>query len=293
MEKLLQWAVNNSNQEELTKNAEAIRRGEYKPDPSKFNPEVIDAILGKDDATLMKEAVQCIADPNDTIQNKEIALDNLEMLIEGIDNAKNINSLGLWPTLIQALGDKEQAVRTGAAWVCGTAVQNNPDAQNFLEHKGLPPLTKLLKSENPQERAKAQYAISGLLKHCSAAVEQFKSEGGFQVMTNILRDQADDSQTVRKVVFLFNTLMVENSSLATEFKNDGLVDDLDNIIEKYTVETQDEDIVEKALRALHTLVESTQTELSLDMKAHVQKAQSTFGAEELNLSSEEWDLLLK
>ncbi|KAI9485116.1 hypothetical protein BDB00DRAFT_90184 [Zychaea mexicana] len=65
MEKLLQWAVNNS---------------ELKPDPSKFDPAVIEAILGKDDATRMKEAVDCIIDPKDTLENKEIALDNLEMV---------------------------------------------------------------------------------------------------------------------------------------------------------------------------------------------------------------------
>lgn len=54
MEKLLQWAVNNSNQEELKRQAEAIRRGELKADQSKFDPAVIEAILGKDDATRMK-----------------------------------------------------------------------------------------------------------------------------------------------------------------------------------------------------------------------------------------------
>lgn len=54
MEKLLQWAVNNSDQDALKKQAEAIRKGETKADPSKFDPAMIEAILGKDDATRMK-----------------------------------------------------------------------------------------------------------------------------------------------------------------------------------------------------------------------------------------------
>ena len=54
MEKLLQWAVNNSDQDALKKQAEAIRKGEAKADPSKFDPAMIEAILGKDDATRMK-----------------------------------------------------------------------------------------------------------------------------------------------------------------------------------------------------------------------------------------------
>lgn len=54
MEKLLQWAINNTDQDQLRKDAEAIKRGEMKPDLSKFDPKIIEAILGKDDATRMK-----------------------------------------------------------------------------------------------------------------------------------------------------------------------------------------------------------------------------------------------
>lgn len=54
MEKLLQWAVDNSNTNSLSEQADAIRRGEAKPDPSKYDPKILEAILGKDDATRMK-----------------------------------------------------------------------------------------------------------------------------------------------------------------------------------------------------------------------------------------------
>ena len=64
MEQLLQWAVNNSDSEELKKQAEAVRRGELKPDPSKFDPKVIEAILGKDDATRMKGKLVYPTNPN-------------------------------------------------------------------------------------------------------------------------------------------------------------------------------------------------------------------------------------
>ncbi|KAI8071201.1 armadillo-type protein [Gongronella butleri] len=321
MEKLLQWAVNNSDQEELKRNAEAIKRGEYKADPSKFNPEIIEAILGKDDATRMMEAVQCMVDPNDTLENKEIAMDNLELLVEGIDNAKNVNNMGLWTPLIQLLSDKEKVVRTGVAWVCGTTVQNNPEGQSavrggtnslfwlhfdlvchahahsfifhqFLKHNGLAPLMQLLKSDDAKERGKAQYAISSLLKHCRPAYDEFKAQDGLAVLSNILRQHADDVQTVRKIVFLYNTLMVDYDDLAPQLQKDGLINDLDAIITKYTTDTPDEDITEKALRALHTLVQQTGAEIPSDVKTHIQKAKDTFGADELNLSAEEWSLLL-
>lgn len=54
MEKLLQWAVNNSDNNSLAEQAAAIRRGEAQPDPKRYDPKVLEAILGKDDATRMK-----------------------------------------------------------------------------------------------------------------------------------------------------------------------------------------------------------------------------------------------
>lgn len=54
MEKLLQWAVNNSDNTSLAEQAAAIRRGEAQPDPKRYDPKVLEAILGKDDATRMK-----------------------------------------------------------------------------------------------------------------------------------------------------------------------------------------------------------------------------------------------
>ncbi|CAO3647433.1 unnamed protein product [Cunninghamella blakesleeana] len=292
MEKLLQWAVNNSDKEELKEQAEAIKRGDYKPDTSKFNPEIIEAILGKDNATLMKEALQCINNPNDTLENKEIALDNFEMLIEGIDNAKNIQNMGLWPTLINLLSDKEVVVRTGVAWICGTAVQNNPDAQKaFLEHQGLKALIPLLSSENKQERAKAVYAISGVLKHQPQAVEEFKSLKGFDFMTSILKNYLeDDAATVRKIIFLYNTLLLENPLLATvELRS--LTNELDKAIVTYTIKIEDEDMVEKALRTLHTLIQQSQTKLSDDIKQHVIDAKNKYGQDNLNLDKSEWNQL--
>lgn len=53
-------------------------------------------------------------------------------LVEGIDNAKNIQNMGLWPVLISLLEDTDRQVRSGIAWVCGTALQNNPDAQKAV-----------------------------------------------------------------------------------------------------------------------------------------------------------------
>ncbi|KAI9345065.1 armadillo-type protein [Pilaira anomala] len=293
MEKLLQWAVNNTDQDALSKQAEAIRRGEAKPDPSKYDPKVLEAILGKDDATRMKDAVACISDPEDTVQNKEIALDNLELLIEGIDNACNIENMKLWPAIIEQLESEHAPVRKGTAWVCGTAVQNNPKAQKaFLEHGGLKPLLSLLKDEDKMVRNKAQYAISGFLKHHQAGVDAFKALNGFEALHDILKSPTTDPAMLRKVVFLYNSLVFDDEALSKELVKNGTLDDLIKVLVKYTKEEEDEDMVEKALRTIHSLLVKSKTNVSAELKQHVQEAKEKYGAENLGLADSEWKDLL-
>lgn len=61
---------------------------------------------------------------------KLVALDELEMLVESIDNANDLQPLKLWPELLNILlASKEPEIRVNVAWVMGTAVQNNDRAQ--------------------------------------------------------------------------------------------------------------------------------------------------------------------
>ncbi|KAG2217730.1 hypothetical protein INT45_001273 [Circinella minor] len=294
MEKLLQWAVNNSDQEALKKQAEAIRKGELKADPSKFDPAMIEAILGKDDATRMKEAVECIVDPKDTLENKEIALDNLELLIEGIDNANNIENMKLWPPLLSQLNAEEPEIRKGVAWVCGTAMQNNPKAQEaFLANEGLEKLVELLKNEqSKQVKATVIYAVSGLLKHSSKAQELFEQKGGFDALFAIVKPTTEPT-ILRKTVFLFNSLLIENKQFGTKLLEQGGLKDLCDTLAKYTEDDQDdEDMVEKVLRTCHTLITETKTSVPEEFKQYAKKAADKYGKENLNMAESEWLQLL-
>ncbi|CAM0139530.1 hsp70 nucleotide exchange factor fes1 [Umbelopsis sp. WA50703] len=294
MEKLLQWAINNTDQDQLRKDAEAIKKGELQPDPSKYDPKVIEAILGKDDATRMKEAVDCISDPNDTVENKEIALDNLELLIEGIDNAMNLENMKLWPAIIAQLSNEHAEVRKGTAWVCGTAVQNNPKAQQaFVNNNGLEPLLNLLRntSEDKEVRAKAQYALSGLIKHYPDAVKQFQEQGGFDVLAEIVKNP-DDTAILRKTIFLYNTLVLENPSLAQLLASQGIPDALANVLTK-AIQEEDEDLAEKTLRTAYTLFEQGSIFVPPKFASEAVNARDKFGVDNLNFSAAEWSTLTK
>lgn len=77
----------------------------------------------------MKEAMAAILHPEVSMENKEIAFDNFEQLVEGIDNANNIEALGLWQPLVDLLDSEQAELRKWTAWCMATAVSNNIKAQ--------------------------------------------------------------------------------------------------------------------------------------------------------------------
>lgn len=127
MNRLLKWSVQNSQQ-----NPDGTA-----PPPSaeqagrKLTPDMINALFGgPSEAELMKAAMEVLHSDESDLENKLIAFDNFEQLIESIDNANNLEPLGLWTPLIQLLKHEEADMRRMAAWCVGTAVQNNEKAQD-------------------------------------------------------------------------------------------------------------------------------------------------------------------
>lgn len=127
----------------------------------------------KSDADLMKEAMAAILDPELDLENKEIAFDNFELMVEQLDNANNIENLALWPPLISLLGSPEQKLRFMAAWCCGTAVQNNVKSQEaFLSHGGVQKLVDIvLKDPAEDVRKKACYALSSAVRNMQESLK--------------------------------------------------------------------------------------------------------------------------
>jgi hypothetical protein len=129
MNKLLKWSVANSEQ----KNADGTVTAPPSAEEAKrtLTPDMINALMGgPSDADLMKAAMEVLHSDESDLENKLIAFDNFEQLIEGIDNANNLEPLGLWTPLVQLLKHEEADMRRMAAWCIGTAVQNNEKAQD-------------------------------------------------------------------------------------------------------------------------------------------------------------------
>jgi len=117
---LLKWGIENSR---VSNGAEA---------KTQLNQEALAALFGgnqKSDAQMMKEMMEVVQDEEAKLENRVIAFDNFEQLIENLDNANNIESLGLWTPLVEQLENTNAELRTFAAWCCATAVSNNIKTQ--------------------------------------------------------------------------------------------------------------------------------------------------------------------
>lgn len=87
--------------------------------------QLISGVQPKSDAESMHDSMNVIKDPEQSIENRTQAFENFQLLIENLDNANNIEALGLWTDLVEQLKSEHAILRQWAAHSCGTAVQNN------------------------------------------------------------------------------------------------------------------------------------------------------------------------
>jgi hsp70-interacting protein len=97
---------------------------------TQLNPELLAQLMGgPSDADRMISSMQAIHDPSVDHENKAIAWDNFEQLVENLDNANNMEALKLWTPLCEMLESETVQDREMACWCLGTAVQNNIKCQ--------------------------------------------------------------------------------------------------------------------------------------------------------------------
>ena len=129
MNQLLKWSIENADASRNDPDATTDPKAE-RPSGRPLNADALNALLGgPTDADLMRESMAAIQNPEIPLENKLVAFDNFEQLIENLDNANNMEPLGLWTPLVEILQNEEPDMRRLAAWCLGTAVQNNFKAQ--------------------------------------------------------------------------------------------------------------------------------------------------------------------
>ncbi|KAJ1025001.1 hypothetical protein NDA18_004287 [Ustilago nuda] len=209
-QELLKWGLANSTSvasggsiDQISSDISSGRR------PDLSDPRLYDAIMGKSEAVMMREQLTTATTPCVPLSDRITALDNFEMLIEQIDNANNITSMNMWQPIISLLGASEPEIQSAAAWIVGTAVQNNDKAQvAVLQYDTVRALVHLLQSAKEEVRRKGMYALSSLLKHNPMAMHQFVKIDGWKVLRDALMDP--DISLRRKTAFLINALLLQD-----------------------------------------------------------------------------------
>ena len=167
LNQLLKWGIENSETPSADPTSTTDPKAE-RPSGRPINAEALNSLFGgPSDADLMKESMATVLSPQTTLSNKLVAMDNFEQLIENLDNANNMDTLGLWAPLVQLLKNEEAELRRYAAWCVGTAVQNNVKAQErFLAEDAISVLTHLsIEDANEPVRRKAIYALSSEIRN--------------------------------------------------------------------------------------------------------------------------------
>lgn len=248
MEKLLQWSTaQESSDPEVRARAPA-------PDP-KLLAQVLGADTGKDDITLMKEDISVLVceDPQISIDDKLMALEDFEILVQNLDNANNISPMGIWPEIAKLYtyeGEESDEFRGLAALITGTAVQNNTKCQNdFVKIVGLDGMKKLValvsKNNNFNVRARALYALSGLVGHHGELYKLFEESDGWKALSDSFAesfnadDKKDTKVLLRCLSLLKSLLYDEVISNIAEVKDENKEKDVNTEFQTEIVSKQD------------------------------------------------------
>ncbi|GMH40325.1 hypothetical protein BSKO_08229 [Bryopsis sp. KO-2023] len=143
----------------------------------------------------MKEITQVFEDGENSdasIAEKVALLDELQDIVESVDHAKNLHTIGGLSTLITILECPHAILRQKAAEVVSTCVQNNLPVQQWFRESGvLPPLMKLLTDENDMCRLRGWLAISSLIRNYPEGEKIFLSAGGSRLLLEAASSQND------------------------------------------------------------------------------------------------------
>jgi len=135
------------------------------------------------------------------LEDKERMLDELMEIVESIDQAKDLSTIGGLHTLLNLLSSPHASLRWRAAEVIATCVQNNPEVQDaFLQGGVLPALWPLLDTHNHDDEntpaspspstsvclVKGMLAVSCQIRGHPASLQWFRRNNGLKKLITIL-----------------------------------------------------------------------------------------------------------
>ncbi|EGG00066.1 uncharacterized protein MELLADRAFT_79345 [Melampsora larici-populina 98AG31] len=191
----------------------------------KLDTSILDTILGRTDAIRIKELINVFENLEVQIEERIQAGEGLEELVQDLDNANDLEVLGVWPKLIKLLEEPNDQIQFYTCWIIGTSVQNNPKSQlAFLKYDPIPLILNVLNQSNDEEtKAKSLYCLSSTLKHAPSsthALSSFINSSGLESLNTILKGPSMNLR--RKTVFLINSLAMQSDSILNSLRSHHL-----------------------------------------------------------------------
>ncbi|CAN8268162.1 unnamed protein product [Cochlearia groenlandica] len=255
---MLHWAIGHSDPatlKEAAKDTEKMSLEELQKRQVELK-ELVEKLKMPSDAKLMQIAISDLNNSSLSLEDRYRALHELLILVEPIDNANDLSKSGGLRVVAGELNHYDTGVRKLAAWVIGTASQNNPFVQEqVLEYGALTTLIKMVNSSSSEEAVKALFAVSTLIRNNVAGQDMFYTAHGYVMLQDLMSNESLDIKLKRKAVFLVGDLaecQIQNTEKPElPVFNDRLF--LKSIVDLIGV--LDLDLQEKALTTIKTLLQ--------------------------------------
>ncbi|CAG8508997.1 508_t:CDS:2 [Funneliformis caledonium] len=172
-----------------------------------------------------------------SIQVINSALDGLEELVHELDfGIKLARSQGI--KIILALLDHDSAqIKKKAAIVIGTAMQNNPTAQNDVSHLNI--VTRIFESLSIESDIKVSirllYALSSIVRGNKNAIQFIKDSNGLQSLVNLYQSSSNNEFRAKCALFISDfidpNMIGQNTGLFEQGQYYDSIDPLMNVME--------------------------------------------------------------
>jgi hypothetical protein len=177
-----------------------------------LDPELVEMILGRDETVVMRSLTSRIGNSRNSCEDEQVAIEQLEEIVEKIDSANNMAKMNLWPSVFEALalGDNVSSVLS----LIGTAAQNDQEVQDELLRMGvLPKIIHALGSVEDLVARKAVYATSSMIQNNRNTFDAFRALGGIGCL-QVLRER--HPAISERVQFLLGVLESQYSDEASK-----------------------------------------------------------------------------
>lgn len=147
-----------------------------------------------------------------SLEESERLLEELLDLVESVDQARDLSTIGGLETLLMLLRSNQPSLQWRAAEIAGACVQNTPTIQEaFMQGGILPAIWPLLDHSNIQCRIKGMFALSCMSRGYAAAMKWVVDAHGVQKTIdmmdpqkspdfNLNQQRPDDSRDVEKLI---------------------------------------------------------------------------------------------